>query len=124
VEQSILSPGVTVLEGALVKDSIIMHDTTVGPHSTIDRSILDKEIIVEAGCHIGYGSDIRTDLKASRLLNNGITVIGKRAKIPPGIKIGSNCVIHCDVKEEDFPAFGIKNGQIIRAKRRGRVRRT
>ncbi|MFC1941022.1 glucose-1-phosphate adenylyltransferase family protein [Chloroflexota bacterium] len=124
VEQSILSPGVTVLEGALVKDSIIMSDTTIGPHSIIDRSILDKEIVVEAGCHIGYGSDVRTNFKASKLRNTGITVIGKRAKIPPGIKIGCSCVIHCDIKEEDFPASKIKSGQTIRAKRRGHARRT
>jgi len=123
VEQSILSPGVMVLEGALVKASVIMSDTVIGPHSVIEHSILDKEITVEAGCHIGYGDDFRPNRRASRLLNTGITIIGKRAKIPPGLKMGRNCVIGFGVVEEDFPTHEIQSGETIWAKRRGHARR-
>src|SRR5207244_3182439 len=42
VEHSILSPGVFVAEGAIVRDSILFPDCIVGPGSVVDRSILDK----------------------------------------------------------------------------------
>jgi len=124
VEKSILSPGVKVLEGALVKDSVIMSDTAIGSHSVIDHSILDKEIIVESGCHIGYGDDFRANRRAPKSLNTGITIVGKKARIPPEVKIGRNCVIGVGAGEEDFPASEIQSGETIQVKQRGRARRT
>ena len=49
VEHSVLSPGVFVGEGAVIRDSIIMTDTIVGRNAVIDNAILDKEIVVGAG---------------------------------------------------------------------------
>ncbi|MCK4274672.1 MAG: NTP transferase domain-containing protein, partial [Dehalococcoidales bacterium] len=46
IEHSIISPGVQVAEGAIVKDSIIMDNTHIGRNSIIDRSILDKEVTI------------------------------------------------------------------------------
>ena len=46
VEHSVLSPGVTVAKGAVVRDSIIMSDSVVGRRSVVDYSILDKEVVV------------------------------------------------------------------------------
>jgi glucose-1-phosphate adenylyltransferase len=122
VEHSVLSPGVRVAEGAVVKDSVIMSDSVVGRDSVIDRSILDKEVIVEAGCHIGFGDDLRANRKDSKLLNTGITIICKRAKIDAGVKIGRNCVICGSISEEDFPEREIQSGETIVPKRR-RARR-
>src|SRR5579885_1781400 len=46
VERSVLSPGVIVEEGAIVRDSIVLFDSVIGTGSTVDRAILDKEVIV------------------------------------------------------------------------------
>ncbi len=118
LEHSILSPGVMVAEGAVVKDSIIMSDSIVGQHSVIDHSILDKEVVVEAGCHIGFGIDFQVNRQEPKLLNTGITIIGKKAKVPPGVKVGRNCVIGCGVVEDDFPGTEIQSGETIEIKRR------
>jgi len=122
VERSILSSGVMVAEGAVVKDSIIMNDTVVGRESAIDRSILDKEVVVEVGCHVGFGNDLQINRKSPKALNTGLTIVGKRAEIPPGVKIGRNCIIHSDVSEGDFPGSEMLSGETIRPKR-GRVGR-
>ena len=124
VENSILSPGVNVLEGALVKDSVIMSDTVITSHSIIDHSILDKKIIVESSCHIGYGNDFQANQRAPKSLNTGITIVGKKARIPPKVKIGRNCVIGVGADGEDFPSSEIQSGETIQVKRRGRARRT
>ncbi|MFC1919087.1 glucose-1-phosphate adenylyltransferase [Chloroflexota bacterium] len=123
VEHSILSPGVIVSEGATVKDSIVMSDSIIGSNTVIDRSILDKEVVVEAGCHIGFGTDFQVNRREPKAINSGITVVGKNAKIPPGIRIGRNCVICCDVTESDFLTPEIPSGETIKLRQRGRTRR-
>ncbi|MEE8413837.1 MAG: glucose-1-phosphate adenylyltransferase subunit GlgD [Dehalococcoidales bacterium] len=122
VEHSILSPGVIISEGAVVKDSIILSDSTVGSHSIIDCTILDKEVVVEAGCHIGFGDDMRVNRKEPKVLNTGITLVGKWAKIPPGTRIGHNCIIYCGVVEEDFRSDEIPSGQTVSPRKRRSVR--
>jgi glucose-1-phosphate adenylyltransferase len=123
VEHSVLSPGVMVLEDAVVKDSIIMSDSVVGPHSVVDHSILDKEVVVEAGCHLGFGNDFRANDKEPKVVNTGITIVGKKAKIPPAVKIGRNCVICCGVGEDDFLTSEIQSGETIEPKRRRPTRK-
>ncbi|MFC1953782.1 glucose-1-phosphate adenylyltransferase subunit GlgD [Chloroflexota bacterium] len=118
VEHSVLSPGVIVSEGAIVKNSIILSDSTVGSHSIIDSSVLDKEVVVEAGCHIGFGDDMRINRKHPKVLNTGISIVGKWAKIPPGTRIGHNCIINSGVKEEDFRADEIPSGQTVSPRKR------
>ncbi|MDP3880145.1 MAG: glucose-1-phosphate adenylyltransferase [Dehalococcoidales bacterium] len=117
VEHSILSPGVIVAEGAVVRNSIIMSETSVGSHSIIDYSILDKEVVVEAGCHLGFGDDLRANRWEPSVLNTGITIVGKRARIPPGTRIGRNCIICADVQEDCFRRDEVKSGGIVRLKR-------
>ena len=118
VEHSVLSPGVKVAESAVVKDSIIMSDTIIGPNSVIDHSILDKEVVVEAGCHIGFGDDFQVNRKEPKVLNTGITIVGKGAKVPAGVKIGRNCAIFSNAGEGDFPGPEIQSGETIKPKRR------
>jgi glucose-1-phosphate adenylyltransferase len=123
VEHSVLSPGVIVSEGAVVKDSIILSDSTIGSYSIIDYSILDKEVVVEAGCHVGFGDDFRVNRREPKVVNSGITLVGKKARIPPGIMVGHNCVIHSGVTEDDFLTPEIQSGETVRPRRRGHARR-
>ena len=104
VERSVLSPGVFVAEGAVVRDSIVMMDTIIGIDATVDRSILDKEVVIGTGCEVGFGSDSRVNRRYPKHLNTGITVVGKRARIPSGYRVGRNCLIGPDVLESDFPS--------------------
>jgi len=122
VEHSVISAGTRVAEGAVVKDSIILSDSVVGPHSVIDYSILDKEVVIGAGCHIGFGDNFQINRREPKVANTGITVIGKRTKVPDGIKIGRNCIVYHGVMESDFPGSDIQSGDTIRSRRRGAAR--
>ena len=124
VEHSVLAPGVIVAEGAVVNDSIIFSNSTIGSHSVIDSSIIDEEVVVEAGCHLGFGEDLRVNRREPDVVNAGITLVGKKARIPPGIRIGRNCVISCDVGEDDFLKPEIQSGETVRLRKRGRTRST
>jgi glucose-1-phosphate adenylyltransferase len=118
IERSIISPGVHVAEGALVKDSIVMNDTQIGPNSFVDRCILDKEIVVESEACIGFGDDYQINRISPTVLNTGLTIVGKRAVIPSGQKIGRNCIIYDNVGHDDFAHTEIKSGETIKPKRR------
>jgi len=110
VERSVLSPGVFVAEGALVRDSILFTDCIVGPGTVIDRAVLDKNVVVGADVRLGDGNDTRPNRTQPRNLQTGITVVGKGARIPTGLTIGRNCLIAADVIERDFVRFLSANG--------------
>jgi glucose-1-phosphate adenylyltransferase len=112
VEHSVLSPGVFVAEGAVVRDSILFPDCIVGPGSVVDRSILDKHVVVGADVKLGVGEDIRPNRTQPRNLQSGITVVGKGARIPTGLKIGRNVLIAADVIERDFQRLLSTNGHV------------
>jgi len=121
IEHSVLSPRVIVAEGAVVRDSIIMADSFVGSHSVVDCAILDKEVAVDAGCHVGFGDAFTVNRREPKVLNTGITIVGKGAKIPPGVQIGRNCVICSGLAEDDFPTAEVRSGETIGLKGRGRA---
>lgn len=52
-ENSILSSGVIVEEGAVVKDSVIMTDTVIKKGAVVLKAIIDEEVTVGEGSHIG-----------------------------------------------------------------------
>src|SRR5512135_233631 len=83
VVNSVLSPGVRVDVGAVVRDSIVMFDSVIRAGAVVDRSILDKEVVVGPGAIVGEGTDLTVPnrIEPNRLFT-GITVVGKRTIIP------------------------------------------
>ena len=81
VVNSILSPGVVVEEGAVVRDSILFHDTRVAAGATVERAIVDREVQIGANAQVGVQE------------TNGsppeITLIGERMEIPAGARIAA-----------------------------------
>ena len=76
-------------------------------------------------CDSARATDTRPNRTQPRNLQSGITVVGKGARIPTGLRIGRNCLIAADVIERDFQRFLSSNGHIARelAKRRNGGRR-
>ncbi|MBI4673831.1 MAG: glucose-1-phosphate adenylyltransferase [Chloroflexi bacterium] len=106
VEHSMLSPGVYVSEGAVVRDSIVMNDMWIGPGAVLDKVIVDKGAVIGAGTRLGCGDDNTPNAQEPDKLNTGITVVGKGAHVPANISIGRNVVVAPRVEEETFKEFG------------------
>lgn len=113
VERSIISPGVYVAAGAVVRDSVVMNDTWVGPGAIVDRAIIDKEAKIAEGVHIGFGEDNTPNRKLSKYLNTGLTVVGKRAQLAAGVRIGHNVVINPGTTAEAFSEQEIPSGETV-----------
>jgi glucose-1-phosphate adenylyltransferase len=118
IEHSVISPGVRVTEGAVIKDSIVMDETEIGRNSIIDRCILDKEVVIGPNSHIGYGKDFTVNRIYSSILNTGLTIIGKRAVIPANYRIGRNCIVRDNTLESDLPESRLTSGETVRPRRR------
>jgi hypothetical protein len=104
--------------GAVVRDSIVMFDSVIRSGAVVDRAILDKEVVVGPGAIVGDGPDFDTPNKQEPgRLNTGITVVGKRAIIPRGVRIGRNVKIAGDVKATDFASRIVKSGASIESAR-------
>lgn len=113
VERSVLSPGVHVSPGAIVRESILINDTWVGPGVLIERAIVDANVIIEAGTQLGVGDDMTPNHEMPDKLNTGITVVGAGAQIPGGMRIGRNVMIHSDRREEHFPESEVPSGETV-----------
>ena len=114
VQHSVLSPGVRVEEGAIVRDSIIFDDAKIEAGAVIDNAILDKEVIVRRDCHVGYGEDQTPNRERPDILSCGISIIGKRIELPTGLRIGRNCVVGPGALASDFDGDYIASGTTLR----------
>jgi glucose-1-phosphate adenylyltransferase len=121
VVNSVLSPGVRVDVGAVVRDSIVMFDTVIRSGAVVDRAILDKEVVVGQGAIVGDGPDFDTPNKAEpSRLNTGITVVGKQSVVPRGARLGRNVKVGERVKSGDWTARIVRSGGTVEAKAPGR----
>ena len=77
VENSILSGGVIVEEGAIVKDSIIMDDVVVSKDAAVYTSIVDQDTVIAQGITVGICG-------ASK---DAVTVIAKGSNVTANIAV-------------------------------------
>lgn len=102
VERSVLSPGVHVAEGAIVRDSIILNDTIVEAGAVVDRCIVDKAVVIGRGAQVGEGDDNTPNTNLPEAINTGLTLVGKGSVIPEGLVIGRNVVVHPNSADKAF----------------------
>ena len=77
VKNSVVGPGVRVMHGAVVEDSVLMGDATVQPGAVIRYTILDTGVTVGAGATVG----------ADRASGAAITVVGEDVTIDSGATV-------------------------------------
>jgi glucose-1-phosphate adenylyltransferase len=101
VEHSVLSPGVTVRRGTVVRHSVVMTDTMIEEAATVDHAVLDKRIRVGAGAQVGVDGASRPS-EVSEDPGQRLTVVGKNTRVPSHMRIGRNCTIAADLRENAF----------------------
>lgn len=112
VYNSVIGAGVTIEEGAVIKDSIIMRNTTIGKGSQIVRSIIAENVKVGHNVEMGIGEEKPSKLDP-RIYNSGLTTIGENTVIPNNVKIGKNVAISGLTAAEDYPDGVLESGEFI-----------
>lgn len=105
VQNSVLSPGVKVAKGAMVKDSVLFFDTRVEQGAILEKVISDVDVMIGAKTVIGR--------KNGGAVPEGITVIGRSTQIPAEMVIGPGCTIHPDLGAERFVRKEIPSGETV-----------
>ena len=116
VAHSVLSPGVRVERGAVVRDSVILQDTVIRAGAVVDHCVVDEAVEIGAHASLGAGYELAPNAEEPDILNSGITVIGRGAVIPPGAVIGHNCRVDQNVVPRDFERMEIPCGSTVHKK--------
>jgi glucose-1-phosphate adenylyltransferase len=82
IERSVLGSWALIESGARVVDSVLFDRVTVRPDAVVQRAILDKEVVVEAGAQIGVDHD-RDRARGFTVTDSGLTVVGKGVRVVP-----------------------------------------
>lgn len=111
VINSVLSPGVRVGKGAIVKDCVILNDCIISENVELTQVILDKKVVVGRNTKIGIGTNDVPNAEKPELLIKGTTVVEKKTIVPSNMQIGKNCRIF---RTTNFTNPIIPNGSTTR----------
>ena len=112
VYNSVISAGVTIKKGAVVRDSIIMQNTVIGENCVVEKSIIAENVNIAADCTIGIGEEKESKL-SKKIYSFGLATIGENSTIPQGVKIGKNTAVFGETSLEDYPDGILDSGEYI-----------
>jgi glucose-1-phosphate adenylyltransferase len=101
VENSVLSPGVRVGPGAVVKGSVLWDDVVVEADAQVSAAIADKRVVFSRGCQVGVGESVASEERPASL-SCGATVLAMNVRLPAGARVGQNCLIHVEATPDDI----------------------
>ncbi len=76
IERRVLGPWAIVQSGAKVIDSVVFERVDIGANAVVQRAILDKDVVVDAGATVGVDHDADR-ARGFTVTETGITVVGK-----------------------------------------------
>ena len=112
VYNSVIGAGVTIEEGAVIRDSIIMKNTSIGKGTKIERAIIAENVKVGNDVTIGFGDEKPSRLEP-KIYNSGLVTIGENSFVPNNVRIGKNVAISGITVAEDYPNGVLDSGEYI-----------
>lgn len=112
VYNSVIGCGVTIGEGTVVRDSIIMNHAVVGENCELNKAIIAENAHI--GDHVVLGAFEEAENETHpHIYNQGLVCIGEKTVVPSGIRIGKNTVVAGPVTPEDFPEGILASGKSL-----------
>lgn len=112
VHNSVIGAGVVIKSGAVVEDSIIMRECTIGENTTIRKAIIAENVIVGADCELGKG-EFAPSKYDPKVYQFDLVTIGENSVIPDNVKVGKNTAIVGETRPEDYPDGELTGGDYI-----------
>jgi glucose-1-phosphate adenylyltransferase len=72
---------VRVFAGAYVEGCVVMDNVSIGRGAVVRRAILDKNVVVPDGAHIGVDAEV--DRTRYQVSGDGVVVLGKGQRALP-----------------------------------------
>lgn len=112
VYNSVIGCGVTIGEGTVVRDSIIMNETNIGKGCELYKAIIAENVVVNDNVKLGMGEEAPNETDP-HIYNSGMVTIGEKSVIPKGIQVGKNSVIFGVTKPEDYDNGYLASGKTL-----------
>ena len=112
VYNSVIGCGVTIGEGTVVRDSIIMNRTEIGKNCELTKAIVAEDVIIGNGVKLGVGEEAENDT-APHIYNHGLVTVGEKSMIPDNISVGKNSVVFGRTTKEDFEDSWLASGKTL-----------
>jgi glucose-1-phosphate adenylyltransferase len=112
IYNSVIGCDVTIGEGTIVRDSIIMNGTVLGPGGEYNKAIIAENCVIGQGVKLGVGEE-RENETAPHIYNSGIVTVGEKSIIPDHICTGKNVVIYGETVPEDYENAYLPGGKTL-----------
>ncbi len=112
VYNSVIGCGVTIGEGTIVSNSIIMNHTQIGSGCNIEKAIIDENVNIGDNVEIGLMPEKPNDTRPD-IYNSGLVTIGEKSVIPGDVKIGKNTVIAGETGRGDYQDGCLDSGKTL-----------
>lgn len=112
VYNSVIGCGVTIGEGTVVRDSIIMNETQIGSNCELYKAIVAENTVIVDDVKLGIGEeeDNETD---PHIYNHGIVTVGEKSVVPQGVTVGKNSVVFGVTSAEDYVDGTLPSGRTL-----------
>ena len=112
VYNSVIGCGVTIGEGTVVRDSIIMNNTVIGDGCEINKAIIAEQAVIKDHVRMGIGEEAPSELNPG-IYNHGLVTIAEGSLIPENIVIGKNTVISGQTEVADYENGYLASGKSL-----------
>lgn len=112
VYNSVIGCGITIGEGTVVRDSIIMNRTVIGKNCELYKAIVAEDVVIGDSVKLGIGEEAENETDP-HIYNHGIVTIGEKSIIPDHLTVGKNSVIFGKMSAADFEDNYLASGKTL-----------
>ena len=112
VYNSVIGCGVTIGEGTIVRDSIIMNNTVIGAGCELNKAIVAEKVIIHDKVKLGIGEEAKNETHP-HIYNHGLVCIGEKSTLPEGLTVGKNACIFGETNKDDYENLTLASGKTL-----------
>ncbi|NLL76282.1 MAG: glucose-1-phosphate adenylyltransferase [Clostridiales bacterium] len=112
IYNSVIGCGVTIEEGTVVRDSIIMNETHIGKNCELNKAIIAENVDIKDNVKLGIGEEVPNETDP-HIYCDGMVTVGEKSVIPEGITVGKNAVIFGITVPEDYEQAKLLSGRTL-----------
>lgn len=101
VENSVIFQGVTIEEGAVVRDSVIFPCAHIGKNAVLKKAMIGTSAYISDDVEIGSGAEGATeDFHNTKICSDDITLVGPEIFIDAGVKVAGCSMVTRNIKNK------------------------
>ncbi len=112
VYNSVIGCGITIGEGTVVRDSIIMNRTEIGNGCELNKAIIAEDVMIGNNVKLGVGEEAENE-SDPHIYNHGIVTVGEKSVIPDHVSIGKNSVVFGKTSQKDYENGYLASGKTM-----------